>query len=177
MATPPPLHLPPDARPGWGEALRRTGVMDVLAPFDPHVAGTPPLGLDVAGSDIDILCHAPDAAVFAEHLWSAFGAEADFAIRQWTGDDRPVIASFTAEGWPFEIFGSPRPVAEQAGWRHFLIEQRLLDQGGEPFRARIMALRHGGMKTEPAFAQALGLAGDPYAALLALDDAGPIGAP
>jgi hypothetical protein len=60
-------------------------------------------------------------------------------------------------------------VAEQAGWRHFVVEQRLLAQGGQSLAATVMALRRGGLKTEPAFAAALKLRGDPYHALLELD--------
>ena len=43
-----------------------------------------------------------------------FSNEADFAIWQWIEDDRPVIASFTAHGWPFQIFGQAKPVKEQS---------------------------------------------------------------
>lgn len=156
-------------RPDYREALRLSGLMATLAPFDPHVAGTPPLGLDVATSDIDVLCHAPDALAFAEAVWAACADAERVTMRQWTGSGRPVIASFFVHGWQFELFGASEPVAEQAGWRHFCVERRLLALGGEGFRAAVMALRVAGAKTEPAFAAVLGLAGDPYAALLGLE--------
>jgi ribosomal protein S18 acetylase RimI-like enzyme len=50
-----------------------------------------------------------------------------------------------------------------------VIEGQLLVLGGQALRARVHELKRGGMKTEPAFAHALGLTGDPYAALLALE--------
>ncbi|MDR6953423.1 hypothetical protein J2X65_002784 [Ancylobacter sp. 3268] len=162
MSTPP--------RPGFRAALERTGLLGRIAGFDPHVVGTPPLGLDLAGSDIDIVCHAPDPNAVARLMWDHFGDRQHFLLRRWRAGDRPVIACFTAAGWPFEVFAAPRPVAEQAGWRHFRAEQRLLARGGEALRGAAVARRRAGLKTEPAFAAALGLAGDPYAALLALGD-------
>lgn len=161
-------------RPHYRDALARLGVLARLAAFDPHVAGTPPLGLARPGSDIDILCHAPDAAAFAAKVWREFAGLERFAMWQWRRPHRPVVAAFFAEGWVFEVFGDPRPVGEQEGWRHFLVERRLLQLGGDAFRAAVTARRAGGAKTEPAFAAALGLAGDPYGALLdlgALEDA------
>ncbi|MDF0540958.1 DUF4269 domain-containing protein [Sphingobium sp. H39-3-25] len=158
-----------EQRPDYQDALARLDILETLARFDPHIAGTPPLGIAMPSSDIDILCHAPDAAAFADVLWSAFSGHQGFAMRQWAGGERAVIATFVAEGWAFELFGSPLPVARQAGWRHFLVEQRLLALGGPPFRAAVLALRHQGIKTEPAFGQLLSLPGDPYAALLALE--------
>lgn len=59
--------------------------------------------------------------------------QAGFAIRQWVGADHAVVASFTAEGWVIEVFGQARPVSEQQGWRHLLIERRLLALGGRDF--------------------------------------------
>lgn len=156
------------ARPDYRTAIEASGLIDRLAPFDPHVAGTPPLGIDLPASDIDILCHAPDPAAFAALVWEAWRTFPDFALRQWTGGGRPMIASFVAHGWPFEIFAATMPVADQDGWRHFLVERRLLDLGGPAFRNAVMARRRQGLKTEPAFAAVLGLADDPYAALLAL---------
>lgn len=96
-------------------------------------------------------------------------------MHQWIGGGRPLIAAVFQHGWPFEIFAATEPVAAQAGWRHFLVERRLLDLGGMRLRDAVMALRREGLKTEPAFARALGIGDDPYAALLALeaaDDAG-----
>lgn len=157
------------SRPPYRDALRNSGILTILAAFDPHLAGTPPLGIALPASDLDVLCHAPDAAAFTRVLWEAFSAYPEFSLRQWTQGDKPVIASFYAFGWPFEIFGAATPVHAQQGWRHFEIERRLLALGGEAFRARIMEARRANLKTEPAFAVTLGLDGDPYEALLALE--------
>ncbi len=155
-------------RPSYSDALAQTAILETLGPFDPHVAGTPPLGLDLPGSDIDILCHAPDLPAFAQHVWEAVHERDGFAIRQWIADGRPVVASFQAEGWRFEIFGQALPVEQQWGWRHFRVEQRLLVLGGTALRKAVMHIRCRGAKTEPAFAEALRLPGDPYQALLQL---------
>jgi hypothetical protein len=156
-------------RPNYREALRRAGIKTVLAAFDPHVAGTPPLGLDLSTSDLDVLCHASNPDAFAAALWSAFSDEANFSIHQWVVADRPVVASFFAHGWHFQIFGQEKPVSEQAAWRHFLVERRLLELGGPLFRAAVVRERTCGVKTEPAFATVLRLEGNPYAALLDLE--------
>ena len=163
----------PDRRMNYREAMARSAILDRLAAFDPHVAGTLPLGIEVAGSDIDILCHAPDAVFFAQALWRYWRCEPGFRLRQRTRSNRAVVASFTAHGWMIEIYGEALPVARQAGWRHFLVERHLLELGGPPMREAIRRLRAGGLKTEPAFAHLLGLAGDPYAAILALERCDP----
>jgi len=69
-----------------------------------------------------------------------------------------------------EVFGQALPSERQHGYRHLCIEHRLLQAGGPTFRARVQALRAAGLKTEPAFAAALGWTGpDPYAELLAVE--------
>jgi hypothetical protein len=143
--------------------------MSTLAEFDPHLAGTLPLDVDLPTSDLDILCHATDPEAFAIALWAAFSGETGFSLRQWIISDRPVIASFVAHGWPFQVFGQKKPVREQNGWRHFLAERRLLRLGGATFRAAILRERARGAKTEPAFAAVLRLKGDPYLAILDLE--------
>lgn len=150
----------------WQAALAGSGVLALLARFDARVAGTFPLGVDVPGSDIDVLCHAPDATAFAQAVWQAFAGMPGFSMHQWTRGERAVVAAFTVDGVPFELFGSPVPVDAQIGWRHFAVERRLLEERGPGFREAVMQARRAGMKTEPAFAHVLGLAGDPYAALL-----------
>jgi len=156
------------ARRPYKEALSECGILEALAAFDPRVAGTPPLGLDVPGSDIDVLCFAPDAHAFTHAVWRTFSGAPGFTAKQWVGAPRPVVASFEAAGWRIEVYGEATPVEQQCSWRHFDVERRLLDLGGTVFREAVLERRRQGMKTEPAFAAALGLAGDAYLALLDL---------
>ena len=145
--------------------------METLAAYDPRIAGTPPLGVETETSDIDILCHVPDASDFLTDVQNAYGTMSGLRIWQWIANDRSLIVTFHAHGWDFEIFASPQPVASQSGWRHFEIERRLLSIGGEEFRQAIKQLRQKGMKTEPAFWSALNEVGDPYRGLLSLEAA------
>ncbi len=62
------------------------------------------------------------------------------------------------------------PITAAWYYRHMVIQARLLDLGGEGLRKQIFALRRDGFKTEPAFARRLGVVGDPYVALLALEE-------
>lgn len=157
-------------RPSYEDALAACRVLERLAAFGARVAGTPPLGLDMPGSDIDVLCCAPDAHAFAAALWAAFGDAPGFTLTQWRDPPRPVVAAFDAAGWRIEVYGEAAPVERQRGWRHFAVERRLLALGGPRFRSAVLDLRRCGQKTEPAVAAALGLPGDPYLALLDLGD-------
>lgn len=153
-------------------ALDKAGVFDVLAPYGPVVSGTVPLALDVADSDIDVLCEAYDCAQFAADAARGFACFEGFAatpLRERQGVLSATVR-FVCAGFAFEIFAQALPVARQRAYRHMMIEARLLAQkSGAALRDAVMARRDGGMKTEPAFAHALGLTGDPYAALLALE--------
>ena len=151
------------------KALERTEVLAKLAAFNFHVVGTPPLGLDLPASDIDVVWGTPDADAFAAAVWNAFGTYAKFRMWQNITLDPPVVATFAAAGGTIELFGRASPVSEQHEWRHFLVEQRLLALWGDSFRAAVTARRSTSMKTEPAFAAVLGLDGHPYQALLSLE--------
>lgn len=149
-------------RPTYNEALRLSRTLTILADFDARVAGTLPIGVALPDSDIDVICHIGDTERFVATIWSEFAAYPQFMLRQWVGDGRPIIASFVAHDWPIEIFGQAIPVDEQAAWRHFSVERRLLTLGGDEFRKAVMARRRSGAKTEAAFAAVLHLDGDPY---------------
>jgi hypothetical protein len=154
--------------PAWREALAGSAVLDLLAGFDPRIAGTLPLGVSIAGSDIDILCHAPEPNDVADCLWQARERLPGLVLRRWISGGRPLVATFAVDDWPVEVFASPVEVERQAGWRHFVVERRLLELAGEALRQRVLGLRRAGARTEPAFAAALCLQGDPYAALYRL---------
>nr|WP_244474830.1 DUF4269 domain-containing protein [Rhizobium sp. Root1240] len=42
-------------RPDYEIAVQELGIIDALAVYDPHIAGTPPLDIHTEASDIDIL--------------------------------------------------------------------------------------------------------------------------
>lgn len=148
--------------------LVQTRVMEILAPYGPVVVGTIPIGIDTAESDIDIVCEVHDARAFAALTDANFGGYEDYDVR-FIGEGR-VICGFSYGDEKFEVYGAPVPATEGEGWRHMLIEARLLDIMGAGFRNEIVALKRQGIKTEPAFARMLGLSGDPYLMMLSLED-------
>ena len=79
-----------------------------------------------------------------------------------------VIIHFIVDSIPFEIFAQNLEPVRQKAYLHFLVEERLLKEVGKDFISLVQRLRKQGMKTEPAFARALNLPGDPYTALLEL---------
>ncbi|HZP37357.1 MAG TPA: DUF4269 domain-containing protein [Methylomirabilota bacterium] len=150
-------------------ALAACSVLERLAPFDPVLAGTYPLDLAVEGSDLDVLCHAPDLDRFERAVREALGRQPGFRCdRHPAGPTLAVIARFRADALPVEVFGQPLPIDRQRGYRHLLVEARLLARGGEALRRAVARERRAGLKTEPAFARALGLDGDPYERLWTL---------
>jgi hypothetical protein len=157
-------------RRSYQEALTESNVLGALVPFNPHIAGTPPLELDLPGSDIDVLCFAPDAYAFIDTVWRIFSSAPAFTAKQLVRAPRPVVVCFEMAGWRIELYGEAIPVEQQRGWRHFVVERRLLALGGQDLRVAVHALRQHGMKTEPAFAAVLRLSGDPYLSLLDLGE-------
>lgn len=156
--------------------LRRLGVMEVLEPYHPVLVGTVPLDVDIPGSDLDVICHVEegDREAFEALLKDTFGSCGDFeyAAREVDGLLRQV-GRFQYEGWAVEIFGQPLPVEEQNGYRHMVVEYRLLELLVDRGREAIRRLKLQGFKTEPAFARLLGLEGDPYKMLLDMFDWSP----
>jgi hypothetical protein len=145
--------------------LTELDIFNQLIEFEPFLAGTVPIGIDVEGSDLDILCCFSSRKDFMRKVSATFGSMSHFRLRE---KDNPevVIVNFTTEAFDIEIFAQSIPVREQYGYRHMLVEQKILESYGPDFQKKIIALKKTGVKTEPAFAQLLGLAGDPYKALL-----------
>lgn len=149
--------------------LRRLRMMEVLEEYHPVLVGTIPIDVDIPGSDLDVICRVEegDRDVFESLLKRTFGGceGFDYAAREVEGLSRQV-GRFRYEGWALEIFGQPVPVEAQNGYRHMVVEHRLLQLLGDQGKEAIRRLKLQGFKTEPAFAQLLQLEGDPYRVLL-----------
>ena len=157
-------------RPDFNRVISELDLLGILAEFDPVVIGTPPLGIATENSDIDIACSADDLERFADLAEQEFASLKGFSKRFLEiHDEAAVVVSFDSSGWEIELFCQRLDIEDQWGVRHFRIEQRLLRL--EPrLRLEVHRLKQRGLKTEPAFAKALNLDGDPYQAILDLEN-------
>lgn len=151
-------------------ALLTAGAWGVLAAqcSDLALVSTVAIGLDRPGSDLDIVCQHPDPATFAESLaaqgWRVAqkGADIWLAEQPLTGAD--------GHPWPLELYLTPDPLERLNGWRHLSLMAALLERFDAAFYHQVLRLRlDEGLKGEAAICRLLGLAGDPYAALLTLE--------
>ncbi|URC14595.1 DUF4269 domain-containing protein [Flavobacterium sp. B183] len=149
------------------EILTQHHILSDIAEFEPILAGTIPIAIDIESSDLDIICYWKNKTKFIEKLHVAFGSKNNYTIRETMIDNREsIIASFRIDFFEFEIFGQNIPTQQQNAYLHMLIEHKILQSKDENFRSKIIQLKQKGYKTEPAFAFLLGLNGDPYAELL-----------
>ena len=157
-------------RPHFETVLNELNLLVELARFEPTVIGTPPLEIDIESSDIDIACTASDLEEFAADITARFASMQDFVIDKITVFPDPALrAAFLSHGWEIELFCQTLPIRKQHGVRHFLLQRRLLEI--EPrLRLKVLQLKQAGQKTEPAFAALLMLDGDPYDAMLGLEE-------
>ncbi|MFQ2825162.1 DUF4269 domain-containing protein [Aeromonas allosaccharophila] len=162
-------------------ALLTAGVWDALAAqcADMALVSTLAIGLDRPGSDLDILCQHSDpaafAATFAEQGWQASAKgdniwllERTFPCLDQNSDDSGCDNRIAS--WPLELYVTPAPIETLNGWRHLTLMAALLQRFGDAFYREVLRLRlEQGLKGEAAMCRLLGLAGDPYAALLTLE--------
>jgi hypothetical protein len=153
-------------------ALQRHAILPSLQAYNPCLVGTFPLDITVAGSDLDIICEVHDFVAFGHLVSQHFSQCPAYAAQQLqlgSSSIPSLISSFYLDELEIEIVGQPLPVEQQAGYRHLVVEARLLTVGGTTLREKVIGLKANGLKTEPAFAKLLALPGDPYQALLALE--------
>ncbi|WP_266204357.1 DUF4269 domain-containing protein [Pontibacter kalidii] len=151
------------------QVLVKYEVVEKLAAFDPLLAGTIPIGVDVAQSDLDIICYWKSRTDFRQALLLHFSDCAGFRLRELpVRGQESIVANFRLDAFEVEVFGQNVPSREQHAYKHMLVEYKLLQKYGELFRKEVVRLKQQGVKTEPAFAQLLNLPGNPYDALLQL---------
>ena len=148
--------------------LKSLNIFEKLQGLDPALVGTVWLRLDIPGSDLDIICELDRSASFESIVTDAFGGENRFET--WTRSSGEQVARFETAILPVEIFAKDEPIEQQYAWRHLSVMARLLDTKAE-LREQVRSLKHMGLSTEKAFAKLLNLEGDPYEALLDLEEA------
>ncbi|HAU4899160.1 DUF4269 domain-containing protein [Aeromonas hydrophila] len=151
-------------------ALLTAGVWGALAAqcSDLALVSTVTIGLDRPGSDLDIVCQHPEPATFAATLaaqgWQVAQKGADIWLAEQT------VTGADGHPWPLELYLTPNPLERLNGWRHLSLMAALLERFGAAFYHQVLRLRlDEGLKGEAAMCHLLGLAGDPYAALLTLE--------
>lgn len=151
------------------QELMDLNVMVNLKDYQPILAGTIPIQIDLPTSDLDIICTCVNPLTFSEKIKESYQVQQAFKIEtKLVNGTISTIANFRGTYFEIEIFGQDKPTKEQSAYRHLIIEQHILNLYGDDFRQEILRLKTNGMKTEPAFAQLLKLSGDPYQALLEL---------
>lgn len=151
------------------QAIGESKILKLLKDLNPLIAGTFPLGVDIATSDVDILVETKNLTDLEGLLKQNYGSCEAFALSRIDMDHLPtLICNFTFNGIPFEVFAQDRPAVKQTAYRHFLIEERLLKFGGDAFYQKVLQARAFGLKTELAFGEVLNLELDPYVTLLNL---------
>ena len=148
-------------------AIKDSRVLDVLRDYSPAVVSTIFVGFDVDNSDIDIICRYTHPKEFANVVQTHFGQFEQFYLD--IGEAR-VLSRFDYDKLPFEIYAAPLPVEQQMGYQHYVIMERLSRIGGEAFQQAVRQKKRGGLKTEPTIASLLNFPGDPYRAVLTLNN-------
>lgn len=157
-------------------ALLTAGVWDELVAqcADMALVSTLAIGLDRPGSDLDILCQHPDpaafAATFADQGWQASAKGDNIWLLERVFPCADSVCDNRIASWPLELYVTPAPIETLNGWRHLTLMAALLQRFGDAFYREVLRLRlEQGLKGEAAMCRLLGLAGDPYAALLTLE--------
>lgn len=147
--------------------LSENSILSQLKHYDPILVGTIPINIAIETSDLDIICCFEDKQEFKNSITDSFSNEKNFKIREYQNlDTSAIVSNFYVGDFEIELFGQQIPTTNQMAYRHLIVEHKLLLQHGEIFRQLIIELKKQGCKTEPAFAIALGLKGDPYMELL-----------
>ncbi|MDH6310645.1 hypothetical protein M2451_003436 [Dysgonomonas sp. PFB1-18] len=146
--------------------LSETNILHTLSKYSPILVGTFPIGIDVEGSDLDIVCQAQDLISFQKFVQQHFS---NYPLFSDHFKGKAYVAGFEYSGMPFEIYVTSEPFTQQHGYRHMVVESRIMDIAGEGFREKIIGLKKNGYKTEPAFGKLLDMS-EPYSELLLLEN-------
>ncbi|MDX8335631.1 DUF4269 domain-containing protein [Candidatus Cetobacterium colombiensis] len=148
--------------------LNEINIFKILQNYKPFLVGTIPLEIDIEKSDLDIVCEISEKTEdeFKNIIFHSFSKYKNFNIKDDFLKNRVIVINFVVDGIEIEIFASKEKSIKTNGYRHMIIEFRILKLADKKFKRKIIELKKLGIKTEPAFAQLLKLKGDSYDALL-----------
>jgi hypothetical protein len=141
--------------------LEELGILQTLADYKPEWVGTIPIDVHLEESDIDIVCK--KGPLLHTFIHEKFGHLPHFKI---TKSPERIVCNFSFKDVPFEIYAEDTETRKQNGYLHMIAERNLLNLHGEALREQVRAYKRAGFKTEPAFAKALKIEGNPYEELL-----------
>lgn len=142
--------------------LNELQIFSILHEFNPILAGTIPIEIDINSSDLDILCEVYNFESFSSIVTKNFG---DFHEFKKKIRNDAIVYLFKYQSFIIEIFGQSKDVLQQNAYLHMIAEYRILSLANKDFKKKIIALKEKGIKTEPAFGQLLEIS-DPYYDLL-----------
>jgi len=124
----------------WYPRLLATGLLDVLAPYQPAIVGSYPLGIAPPDARVEIVCRAADLSAFARVLENTYGGQdEEFAVYPGTLDaEEAVFAEFTLDGLPLEVSAQREHVHRRLGAATLGLS-RALEQAGPVTTARLAA--------------------------------------
>lgn len=144
-------------------------IFDKLKKYNPILAGTIPIDIDLPESDLDIICECSNHEEFRNEITRLFSNYSNFKINKIIQNGiESSIANFYYSDFEIEIFAQNIPTHKQNAYKHMLIEHSLLLENGPKFKNEIIKLKSQGFKTEAAFAKILNIKGNPYLELLKL---------
>jgi hypothetical protein len=128
----------------WYPRLLATGLLDVLAPYQPALVGVHPLGIAPEGAPVEIVCRATDLPAFARVLEKTYGDREGFALYGGRLDEeQAVFAEFALDGLPLEVSAQSEHLHRRLGAATLGIS-RALEEAGPVTRARLAATVAGG---------------------------------
>ncbi|MDV4149438.1 DUF4269 domain-containing protein [Clostridium sp. AL.422] len=148
--------------------LNTIHIFDILKKYNPILVGTIPIGIDIDSSDLDIICEVYNLEEFERLMKENFSCFNKFKIKK--VNDEILIVNFLIDEFEIEVYAQNIKTTDQNGYRHMIIENRVLKLGEDLVREKVIDLKKSGLKTEPAFAKLLNLPGNPYDELLKLEE-------
>ncbi|MFC0524955.1 DUF4269 domain-containing protein [Pontibacillus salicampi] len=146
--------------------IKELCIYDELSIYNPVLCGTIPIGIDLDNSDLDIVMDVKNLTFFEKKLDNLYGNKPGFTMKRTTIRGREVVkANFSSHNFDLELFGQDQSTYFQNAYLHMIIEYELL-KDNPTLREKVIELKKQGYKTEPAFCKLLGIAGDPYEALI-----------